>query len=173
VEESCHLPQTGAGRHSMGSARTLCLFQTARQAEVQAKGGPPVPRRFWGLPTGRVVATTAGALRATWIIHTVGPVYADSSDPAGELACCYAASLSVADAIGAKLVAFPAISTGVYGYPLYEAARVAVRAVRSTETRVERVRFVLFGAKAYSVFLDALRAPERENAVTDPERATG
>src|SRR5271165_2638052 len=66
-----------------------------------------------GLPTGHAVATSAGALLAKWVIHTVGPIYDASSHPEDELASCYAASLAVADEIGARSVAFPAISTGI------------------------------------------------------------
>jgi O-acetyl-ADP-ribose deacetylase (regulator of RNase III) len=98
-----------------------------------------------GLPTGRAVATTAGDLPARWVIHTVGPVYAAVEDSAELLASCHVESLRVADELGAKTVAFPAISTGVYAYPLEEAAPVAVAAVRGADTRVDLVRFVLFG----------------------------
>jgi O-acetyl-ADP-ribose deacetylase (regulator of RNase III) len=111
-----------------------------------------------GLPTGEAVATTAGDLTARWVIHTVGPVYEQEEDPAGLLASCHSASLGVADELGASTVAFPAISTGVFGYPLEEAAGVAIGAVRSTGTRVAEVRFVLFGRGALEAFERALRA---------------
>jgi O-acetyl-ADP-ribose deacetylase (regulator of RNase III) len=90
------------------------------------------------------------------VIHTVGPVYARSDDPPGELASCHVESLRVADEVGATTVAFPAISTGVYGYPLEEAASVALAAVRDAETRVVEVRFVLFGGQAFDVFARTL-----------------
>jgi O-acetyl-ADP-ribose deacetylase (regulator of RNase III) len=105
-----------------------------------------------GLPTGHAVATSAGVLLAKWVIHTVGPVYDASDSPEEELASCHSASLAVADEIGARSVAFPAISTGVYGYPMADAARVAVAAVRRANTRVELVRFVLFSAEAHALF---------------------
>ena len=105
-----------------------------------------------GLPTGLAVATTGGNLPARWVIHTVGPVYRRERDPASLLARCHASCLRVADEVGARTVAFPAISTGAYGYPIHEAAVVAVAAVRGTETRVEEVRFVLFGEEAYETF---------------------
>jgi O-acetyl-ADP-ribose deacetylase (regulator of RNase III) len=105
-----------------------------------------------GLPTGRAVATGGGNLPARWVIHTVGPVYAATADPAGELASCHTESLRVADQLGARTVAFPAISTGVFGYPVQEAAGVAVGAVRGAETEVEEVRFVLFGREAFEAF---------------------
>lgn len=109
-----------------------------------------------GMPTGRAVATGGGNLPARWVIHTVGPVYAASADPAGELASCHIESLRVADELGARTVAFPAISTGVFGYPIHEAADVAVGAVRGAETAVDEVRFVLFGRDAFDAFELAL-----------------
>jgi len=105
-----------------------------------------------GLPTGRAVATGGGNLPARWVIHTVGPIYAPSADPAGELASCHTESLRVADELGARTVAFPAISTGAFGYPVREAASVAIEAVRGAETEVEEVRFVLFGREAFKAF---------------------
>jgi O-acetyl-ADP-ribose deacetylase (regulator of RNase III) len=109
-----------------------------------------------GLPVGEAVATTAGDLLARWVIHTVGPVHSPSEDRSGLLASCHAASLRVADELGAATVAFPAISTGVFGYPLEEAAPVAVAAVRAAETDVAEVRFVLFGRAAFEAFERAL-----------------
>ncbi|RSN01871.1 O-acetyl-ADP-ribose deacetylase [Nonomuraea sp. WAC 01424] len=111
-----------------------------------------------GLPTGRAVATTAGLLPARWVIHTVGPVYSGSQDRSELLASCHHESLRVADSLGARTVAFPAISTGVYGWPLDDAARIAVAAVRAAETSVEEVRFVLLDAAAYDAFLARLSA---------------
>lgn len=111
-----------------------------------------------GLPTGQAVATTGGNLPARWVIHTVGPVYSQSEDRSNLLASCHIEALRVADEMGAKTVAFPAISTGVYGYPLDEAAPVAVRAVREARTQVEEVRFVLFDRSAYGAFDRALSA---------------
>ncbi|MEU9921494.1 O-acetyl-ADP-ribose deacetylase [Streptomyces griseoluteus] len=105
-----------------------------------------------GLPTGEAVATTAGDLPAEWVIHTVGPVWqGPGSDPA-LLASCYRESLRVADELGARTVAFPAISTGVYRWPVEEAARVAVETVRAADTGVEEVRFVLFDGGTFGVF---------------------
>jgi O-acetyl-ADP-ribose deacetylase len=109
-----------------------------------------------GLPTGEAVATTAGALPARWVIHTVGPVYAKSQDRSEQLAACHVNALRVADELGARTVAFPAISTGVYGYPLEDAAPVALSAVRSADTSVEEVRFVLFDRRSLDAFRAAL-----------------
>ncbi|HUR09671.1 MAG TPA: O-acetyl-ADP-ribose deacetylase, partial [Nonomuraea sp.] len=109
-----------------------------------------------GLPAGQAVATTAGRLDATWVIHTVGPVYSRTDDRSDVLASCYRESLRVADALGARSVAFPAISTGIYGWPLDDGARIALRTVRELSTAVDEVRFVLFDAVAYAAFAAAL-----------------
>lgn len=114
-----------------------------------------------GLPTGEAVATRGGKLRARWVIHTVGPIYGEVDDAASLLARCHTSALRVADEVGARTVAFPAISTGVYGYPVEEAAPVAVRAVLSAATEVEEVRFVLFDPRAYEAFTAALEAAGR------------
>ncbi|MGA5296300.1 O-acetyl-ADP-ribose deacetylase [Streptomyces koyangensis] len=105
-----------------------------------------------GLPTGEAVATTAGRLPAQWVIHTVGPVWSTSEDRSDLLAACHRNALRVAAELGARTVAFPAISTGVYGWPLEDAARIATETVRTTPTSVEEVRFVLFDDRAYEVF---------------------
>ncbi|MEU2565681.1 O-acetyl-ADP-ribose deacetylase [Streptomyces althioticus] len=105
-----------------------------------------------GLPPGQAVATTAGRLDARWVIHTVGPVYSASEDRSALLASCYRESLRVADELGARTVAFPAVSTGVYRWPLDDAARIAVETVRTTDTSVEEITFVLFDERAYTAF---------------------
>jgi O-acetyl-ADP-ribose deacetylase len=109
-----------------------------------------------GLPTGQAVATTAGDLPARWVIHTVGPVYSKSEDRSSLLASCHTESLRVADELGAKTVAFPAISTGVYRYPVAAAASIAVRTVRDASTSVDEVRFVAFDDGTYGSFNTAL-----------------
>jgi O-acetyl-ADP-ribose deacetylase len=109
-----------------------------------------------GLPVGEAVATTAGELPARWVIHTVGPLYRRERNPAKLLTRCHRACLRVADELGAATVAFPAISTGAYGYPVREAAAVAIDAVRDADSKVEEVRFVLFGREAYRAFDEAL-----------------
>lgn len=129
---------------------------------IHAKGGPEILvacRELRattlpdGLPPGRAVATTAGHLPARWVIHTVGPVHSTTEDRSSVLASSYRESLRVADELGAESVAFPAISAGAYGWPLDDAARVAVATVRAHEpSSVQVVRFVLFGAAAYDAF---------------------
>jgi O-acetyl-ADP-ribose deacetylase (regulator of RNase III) len=105
-----------------------------------------------GLPTGQAVATTAGRLKARWVIHTVGPTYAESKDKSRLLADCFRNSLAVADELGASTLAFPAISTGVYRWPVDDAARIALETVRAIDTRVNEVRFILFDQRAYDAF---------------------
>ncbi|WP_426568185.1 O-acetyl-ADP-ribose deacetylase [Streptomyces canus] len=133
---------------------------------IHRRGGPAIleecrklraSRYGRGLPTGRAVATTAGALDARWVIHTVGPVYSASEDRSELLASCYRESLRVADELGARTVAFPAVSAGVYGWPMDDAARIAVETVGTTPTAVEEARFVLFDERAYTAFAERLR----------------
>ncbi|MFF6773308.1 O-acetyl-ADP-ribose deacetylase [Streptomyces sp. NPDC012637] len=109
-----------------------------------------------GLPTGKAVATTAGNLAARWVVHTVGPVHSAQEDRSELLASCYRESLRVADELGARSVAFPAVSTGVYGWPMDDGARIAVETVRAATTSVAEVRFVLFDENAYAAFEAAL-----------------
>ena len=109
------------------------------------------------LPRGRAVATTAGRLPARWVVHTAGPIWAATQDRSAVLRSCYTASLTVADELGARTVAFPAISAGIYGWPLDDAARQAVAGVRAaTVQHVQEVRFVLFDDRALAAFEAAL-----------------
>src|SRR3954469_8106101 len=114
------------------------------------------PRYAEGRPTVQAVATTAGRLPARWVIHTVGPVYAKSEDRSELLASCYRESLRVAAELGAATVAFPAVSAGVYGWPLDDAARIAIGTVREADVPVEEVRFVLFTPDVHEAFERAL-----------------
>jgi len=131
---------------------------------IHRRGGPAIlqecralraSRYGKGLPTGQAVATTAGELDARWVIHTVGPVHSATEDRSHLLASCYRESLRVADDLGARTVAFPAISTGVYRWPLPDAARIAMATVRATDTRVEEAVFVLFDERSYAAFAAA------------------
>lgn len=110
-----------------------------------------------GMPPGHAVATTAGDLPARWVIHTVGPIWAPDEDRSDVLVSAYRESLRLANTLGARTVAFPAISTGVYGWPMDDGARIAIETTRSTETAVDEVRFVLFDDVAYRAFEAALR----------------
>ena len=111
-----------------------------------------------GLPSGQAVATTAGRLPARWVIHTVGPVYSKTQDRSALLASCYTESLSMARQLGARTVAFPAISAGIYGWPADDAARIAVRTVHASEHPIDEARFVLFSQDMYDEFDRALAA---------------
>ncbi|MER7398330.1 O-acetyl-ADP-ribose deacetylase [Streptomyces sp. NPDC000151] len=138
---------------------------------IHRRGGPRIleecralraSRYGRGLPTGQAVATTAGALPARWVVHTVGPVYSREEDRSALLASCYRESLGVAVGLGARTVAFPAISTGVYGWPLDDGARIAVRTVREVIARgigpLDEVRFVVFDDRGQEAFAAALEA---------------
>jgi len=131
---------------------------------IHRAGGPAIMRELdevrrvqGGCPTGSAVATSAGKLPAGYVFHAVGPVYRDGKHGEPDLlASCYRTSMRLADERHLRTVSFPAISTGVYGYPLSEAAEIAVREVRAhlerEGTSVEKAIFVLFGEKAYRVY---------------------
>ncbi|MET1074639.1 MAG: O-acetyl-ADP-ribose deacetylase [Umezawaea sp.] len=108
-----------------------------------------------GLPVGRAVATTAGRLPARWVVHTVGPVFSAEEDRSALLTACHRNSLLAAAELGAETVAFPAISTGVFRWPLESAAKIALAAVREPVGSVRLVRFVLFGEAAFRAFSEA------------------
>jgi O-acetyl-ADP-ribose deacetylase (regulator of RNase III) len=131
---------------------------------IHRAGGPAILEecreiraRQGELPTGQAVATTAGRLRARWVIHTVGPVWRGGGEGEPELLRqAHWNSLALAARLGARTVAFPAISTGVYGYPIEQAARVALEAARSFARQhpeaLEEIRFVLFTPHDLEVF---------------------
>jgi O-acetyl-ADP-ribose deacetylase (regulator of RNase III) len=111
-----------------------------------------------GLATGKAVATTAGRLPARWVIHTVGPVHPRDADPsetavrAELMSSCYRESLRVAGELGARTLAFPAISTGIFGWPAADAARIAVSTVLNTPTEIQEIRFILFTELTHQAF---------------------
>lgn len=134
---------------------------------IHRAGGPAILeacRKLGGCETGDAKITTGGRLRARYVIHTVGPVYRrEGAGRAAELlASAYRRSLEVAVENGVRTVAFPSISTGAYGYPLEEAADVALRTVieflrAQPAPGIELVRFVLFGQRAFEVYRHALK----------------
>jgi O-acetyl-ADP-ribose deacetylase (regulator of RNase III) len=110
-----------------------------------------------GCATGDAKATPGFRLPARWIIHAVGPVWhGGDRGEADLLASAYRRSLAVADEIGARSVAFPAISTGIYGYPLGAATEIAVRTCRDADTAVDLIRFVCFDDLTLAAYRDAL-----------------
>jgi O-acetyl-ADP-ribose deacetylase (regulator of RNase III) len=110
-------------------------------------------RRLGGCATGDAKATGGYDLPARWVIHTVGPVWhGGGQGEAEQLASCYRRSLQVADELGARSIAFPAISTGVYGYPGPEAATIAVDTLRAAETDVERALLVAFDDETAALY---------------------
>jgi O-acetyl-ADP-ribose deacetylase (regulator of RNase III) len=110
-----------------------------------------------GCQPGDAKATPGFALQARWIIHTVGPIWRGGSHgEAAVLTSCYQRCLEVADELSARTIAFPAISTGVYGYPRREAAETAVAALRAAHTNVELVRVVAFDDETMALYRAAL-----------------
>jgi O-acetyl-ADP-ribose deacetylase (regulator of RNase III) len=119
-----------------------------------------------GCPTGTAVATTAGRLQAKAVIHTAGPIWRGGEQGEPELlAACYTSSLQIAVAQGWRTIAFPSISTGVYGYPIERAARIALASVRDVlqvrDAELDLVRFVLFSAGDLAVYETALQELSR------------
>ena len=131
---------------------------------IHRAGGPEIMRELDGIrrqtgrcPTGSAVATGAGRLPARYVFHAVGPVYGDGRHGEPELlASCYRKCLEMAEERGVRTMAFPAISTGVYGYPLEEAAAIALREVKAhleqADSKLQQVIFMLFGKAAYDVY---------------------
>jgi len=136
---------------------------------IHRAGGPQIMHELdeirpltGGCPTGSAVATSGGNLPARFVFHAVGPVYRDGRHQEPELlASCYRTAMEMADERHIRSISFPAISTGVYGYPLRAAAEIAIREVRAhlerEDTSVERAIFVLFGKEAYRVYAGLLR----------------
>ncbi|WP_370890527.1 O-acetyl-ADP-ribose deacetylase [Janibacter sp. GXQ6167] len=128
---------------------------------IHRAGGPDILRdciaRFPdGLATGDAGWTTAGDLPARWVIHTVGPNYAAGQRDRALLESCYRRVLEVADELGARTVAFPLISAGVYGWPLPDAVAVAVETITSTPTKVEEARLVALGDNPFALLREAM-----------------
>jgi O-acetyl-ADP-ribose deacetylase (regulator of RNase III) len=131
---------------------------------IHRAGGPSIMaecRKIGGCPTGQAVITTGGNLKAKYVIHTVGPVYqGGTKGEAALLKSAHLESLKLASAKKLKSIAFPAISTGVYGYPVNEAAYIALKTVidyLKEHGDIELVRFVLFGRKTYETFAEELK----------------
>jgi O-acetyl-ADP-ribose deacetylase (regulator of RNase III) len=140
----------------VNAANTTLLGGGGVDGAIHRAGGPAILaecRLLGGCETGDAKATTAGELEARYVIHTVGPVWRGGGAGEAELlASCHLRSLELARALGAGTVAFPAISCGIYGYPIPEAARIAVATVREHAHGIDLVRFVLFNDETYAAF---------------------
>jgi len=143
----------------VNAANTSLLGGGGVDGAIHRAGGPQILeecRKIGGCPTGEARITNGGRLPAKWVIHTVGPVYRDGRHGEAELlASAYRSSLALASARGIKAVAFPSISTGAYGYPLAEAAHIAITTARDhlkAHPEIALVRFVLFGQPAYQAY---------------------
>jgi O-acetyl-ADP-ribose deacetylase (regulator of RNase III) len=149
----------------VNAANSSLLGGGGVDGKIHREGGPEIlaecralraSRYPKGLPVGQAVATTAGQLRARWVVHTVGPRFSRAQDRSALLADCHRNSLAVATELGAETIALPAIGTGIYGWPYDAAAPVALRAVRDADPgSVSLVRFVLWGGDAFRAFRTA------------------
>jgi len=153
----------------VNAANTSLLGGGGVDGAIHRAGGPQILeacRRIGGCATGEARITTGGRLVAKWVIHTVGPIYRDGRHGEAELlASAYRNSLSLASERGIKTIAFPSISTGAYGYPVVEAARIGLKTAIDflrAHPNIIVVRFVLFGANAYRAYESTLAdlAPE-------------
>ena len=147
----------------VNAANTSLLGGGGVDGAIHRAGGPEILekcRQIGGCPTGEARITTGGRLTARWVIHTVGPIYRDGSHREPELLVnAYRNSLALASAHAIRSVAFPSISTGAYGYPVAEAARIALSTVitfLNTHPEITLVRFVLFGPAALRTYEAAL-----------------
>jgi len=127
---------------------------------IHGAAGPELVDRcrlLGGCKTGQAKITPGFRLAAAWIIHTVGPVWRGGTNGEADLlASCYRESLARAAEVDARTIAFPAISTGIFGYPTGAAAEIAVRTVRDSGTSVEIVRFVCFDEETHDAYEDLL-----------------
>jgi O-acetyl-ADP-ribose deacetylase (regulator of RNase III) len=137
----------------VNAANTSLLGGGGVDGAIHRKGGPAIleecralraSRYGRGLKVGQAVATTAGRLPARWVIHTVGPVYSKDEDRAALLRSCYTTSLATAAGLGARSVAYPLISSGVYRWPKDDAITQALTALQAAPTSVEVIRLILF-----------------------------
>ncbi|HET6833975.1 MAG TPA: O-acetyl-ADP-ribose deacetylase [Acidimicrobiales bacterium] len=147
----------------VNAAKTSLMGGGGVDGAIHRAAGPELLeecRTLGGCATGDAKATSGYRLPARWVIHTVGPVWRGGGEgEAEQLASCYRRCLEIADEIGARSVAFPAISTGVYGFPHPEAAEVAVDTLRSTKTDVERVLLVAFDDEMLVLYRQRLERP--------------
>ncbi len=147
----------------VNAANTRLMGGAGVDGAIHRAGGPSIMeecRKIGGCPTGQAVITTGGNLKAKYVIHTVGPVYKDGTKGESKLLkSAYQESLKLASARRLKSISFPAISAGIYGYPINKAANIALRTAidyLKEYTDIELIRFVLFGSKVYNIFSEEL-----------------
>ena len=148
----------------VNAANTRLMGGAGVDGAIHRAGGPSIMeecRKIGGCPIGQAVITTGGDLKAKYVIHTVGPIYKDGNrGEAKLLKSAHLESLKLASARGLKSISFPAISTGVYGYPTDEAAGIALKTAidyLKEHTDIKLIRFVRFGNKAYNIFSEELK----------------
>jgi O-acetyl-ADP-ribose deacetylase (regulator of RNase III) len=148
----------------VNAANSRLLGGAGVDGAIHRAGGPSILeecRKIGGCPTGQAVITGGGKLKARYVIHTVGPVYqGGQKGEADLLRSAYLSSLRLAAARGLKSVAFPAISTGIYSYPLAEAAHIALKTAVDylrMHADLAEIRFVLFDRRTYDAFAEELR----------------
>lgn len=147
----------------VNAANSALLGGGGVDGAIHRAGGPSIMdecRRIGGCPTGSAVATSAGTLRARYVIHAVAPIYRGLPDDAALLSSAYAESLAKADELGCRSVAFPSLGTGAYGYPIDQAAAIATQTIRqrlNEMTSVKLVTFVLFSERDLRVYERTLR----------------
>lgn len=147
----------------VNAANSMLIGGAGVDGAIHKAGGPSIQacRKIGGCPTGHAVITTAGNLKAKYVIHAVGPRYqGGNTGEAALLKSAHLESLKLASARRLKSIAFPAISTGVYGYPLHEAAHIALKTAidyLKEHSDIELVRFVLFDHKTYDIFTEELK----------------
>lgn len=153
----------------VNAANTSLLGGGGVDGAIHRAAGPGLLaecRTLGGCPTGEARITRGYNLPARWVIHTVGPVWHGGQQGEDELlARCYRSALALAAQYGARTVAFPAISTGAYGFPLERATRIAVAEVRrflEEHATPEKVLFVCFGGRAYRCYLDVVRGEDAQ-----------
>ncbi|MGC8581433.1 MAG: O-acetyl-ADP-ribose deacetylase [Thermoplasmata archaeon] len=160
TEEDCDVLVNAANSSLMGGGGV--------DGAIHTKGGKKIDEECMqirkdkypdGLPTGKVVITSGGNLKARYVMHTVGPIWKGGKyNEKEDLINCYKNSLKLAMDKRIKSIAFPAISTGAYGYPMREAASIALYAVKNfineNPGKIENIRFVLFTSEAYNEFID-------------------
>ncbi len=148
----------------VNAANTSLLGGGGVDGAIHRAGGPKILeecRKLGGCPTGEARITTGGNMKARYVVHTVGPIYRDGKrGEAALLANAYKSCLTLVSQYKLRSIAFPSIGTGAYGYPMNEAAAIALKTVMDylkTHTDIQLVRFVLFGLNAYQTYENTLK----------------